>query len=571
MQVRLFVQYFVFFFLVITALSLVTVAQAQTNQEALNEIRRAIELEEQRRADERRRLQESQRTHTQLETEEAPQQDVSADDGPCFTINKVIIDGASLLSEKTLRNTYQDQLGQCIGIAQINNIVSRITQQYIDAGYVTSRAYIPQQNLASGDLRISVVEGYIESIRLEGGPKRLLATAFPGLIGKPLNLREIEQGLDQLNRLRSANATIQFVPGSELGASEVVIQYRESEPVSINIGYNNSGQESTGVYKVSAGGGWDNPLGINDFIYLNHSTNARDEGEGKKSESTSLHYSLPFGYWNFAVDASQFEYANLVTGSATTFETRGTSDVLQISIDRLLSRNQTSKTIASLHIKEQAGENYIDDVLLLTSSRDDTVLGLDLSREMYLPGNTTLIMSAGYARGLKAEFHSEAAQDAPDAPPEDFEKYLLDVTLLGAVQALGNVWQWRTELHGQYSDDLLFSSESFSIGSQYTVRGFKEDGLSGDTGIYWRNEISLPAYPFPRAPRFRTEPYIGIDTGVIDNGLRNESLTGWAIGLRLSGANVSAQVNYAQPIDHPDYLVPDKNILDFSLTFSKSW
>ena len=103
------------------------------------------------------------------------------------------------------------------------------------------------------------------------------------------------------------------------------------------------------------------------------------------------------------------------------------------------------------------------------------------------------------------------------------------------------------------------------------MRGFKEDGLSGDTGIYWRNEISLPAYPFPRAPRFRTEPYIGIDTGVIDNGLRNESLTGWAIGLRLSGANVSAQVNYAQPIDHPDYLVPDKNILDFSLTFSKSW
>ena len=69
MQVRLFAQYVVFFFLVITALSLATVAQAQTNQEALNEIRRAIELEEQRRANERRRVQESQRTHTQLETE----------------------------------------------------------------------------------------------------------------------------------------------------------------------------------------------------------------------------------------------------------------------------------------------------------------------------------------------------------------------------------------------------------------------------------------------------------------------------------------------------------------------
>lgn len=570
MQVRLFIRRFA----ILSFLTLVlnsALVFAQTNQDALNEIRRAIELEEQRRADERRRLQESQRTHTQLQTEQAPLADVEPDGGPCFTINSVILEGASLLPEKVLRRTYRDHLGQCIGIAQINNIVSRITQGYIDAGYVTSRAYIPQQNLGTGELHINVVEGYIEAIRLEGGPQRLLATAFPGLIGKPLNLREIEQGLDQLNRLRSVNATIQFVPGSELGASEVVIRYRKTEPMNINLGYNNSGQESTGVYKVSAGAGWDNPLGINDFIYLNHSTNARNEGGGKKSKSSSLHYSLPFGFWNFSLDASQFEYANLITGSATTFETRGTNEVLQLSIDRLLSRDQNSKTIASLHIKNQTSENYIDDVLLLTSSRDDTVIGVDLSREMYLPHNITLITAAGYTRGLKSEFHSEAAQQAPDSPPEDFEKYSLDMTLLGAFQALGNVWQWRTELHGQYSDDLLFSSESFSIGSQYTVRGFKEDGLSGDTGIYWRNEISLPGYPFPRAPRFRVEPYIGIDSGLIDNGIRNESLTGWIMGLRLSGANVSAQVSYAQPVDHPDSMAPDQNILDFSLTFSKSW
>lgn len=570
MQVRLFIRRFA----ILSFLTLVlnsALVFAQTNQDALNEIRRAIELEEQRRADERRRLQESQRTHTQLQPEQAPLADVEPDGGPCFTINSVILEGASLLPEKVLRRTYRDHLGQCIGIAQINNIVSRITQGYIDAGYVTSRAYIPQQNLGTGELHINVVEGYIEAIRLEGGPQRLLATAFPGLIGKPLNLREIEQGLDQLNRLRSVNATIQFVPGSELGASEVVIRYRKTEPMNINLGYNNSGQESTGVYKVSAGAGWDNPLGINDFIYLNHSTNARNEGGGKKSKSSSLHYSLPFGFWNFSLDASQFEYANLITGSATTFETRGTNEVLQLSIDRLLNRDQNSKTIASLHIKNQTSENYIDDVLLLTSSRDDTVIGVDLSREMYLPHNITLITAAGYTRGLRSKFHSEAAQQAPDSPPEDFEKYSLDVTLLGAFQALGNVWQWRTELHGQYSDDLLFSSESFSIGSQYTVRGFKEDGLSGDTGIYWRNEISLPGYPFPRAPRFRVEPYIGIDSGLIDNGIRNESLTGWIMGLRLSGANVSAQFSYAQPVDHPDSMAPDQNILDFSLTFSKSW
>src|SRR5690606_18276273 len=190
---------------------------------------------------------------------------------------------------------------------------------------------------------------------------------------------------------------------------------------------------------VSAGAVWENALGINDFIYLYHSTNARNEGGGKKSKSCSIHYSLLFCFWIISLDASQFEYANLITCSATTFETRGTNEVLQLSIDRLLSRDQNSKTIASLHIKNQTSENYIDDVLLLTSSRDDTVIGVDLSREMYLPHNITLITAAGYTRRLKSEFHSEAAQQAPDSPPDDFEKYSLDVTLLCAFQAAGNV------------------------------------------------------------------------------------------------------------------------------------
>src|SRR5690606_41831303 len=112
--------------------------------------------------------------------------------------------------------------------------------------------------------------------------------------------------------------------------------------------------------------GWDTPHVSNAFIDLSQTTNARNDGGGIRSEGSALHYSLPFGFWNCALDASQFEYANLITGSATTFETRGTNEVLQLSIDRLLSRDQNSKTIASRHIKNQTSENYIDDVLLLT-------------------------------------------------------------------------------------------------------------------------------------------------------------------------------------------------------------
>lgn len=543
-------------------------AYAQTDQDALNQMRRAIQLEEQRRVEERRQLDDSQRTLTVLPGVEPAPELTIPDGAPCFTVNAIHINGATLISPKTVAATYASLSGTCIGIAEINNLVVRLTHLYVEAGYVTSRAYIPQQNLASGELQLHVIEGYVESVRIEGGPRRLLLTAFPGLVGRPLNLREIEQGLDQLNRLRSAAATIQFVPGTEAGATEVVIRYQRANPLNLSLGYNNSGQESTGLYKANLGLGWDSPLGLSDFLHISHSTNARDRSAQRQSESSSVHYTVPFGHWTWSVNASQFEYANLITGNVTSFQTRGTSQTLQASLDRLLSRNQNSKTNISLAIKEQRSENYIDEVLLLTSSRENSVVSLGISRDIYLQGNSTIVLSAGYERGLSVNYLSEAVALQPDTPNPKFEKYLVDITMAGAAQWLHHMWQWRSSVHGQYSDDMLFSTESLAIGSQYTVHGFKDDGLSGDTGAYWRNELSQPSFPFRRQPRVRVEPFVGVDAGFIENA---DTLAGWAAGLRLSAPNISAQVTYAQPIKYPDTLNIKKQSVDFSLGFSKAW
>ena len=46
-------------------------------------------------------------------------------------------------------------------------------------------------------------------------------------------------------------------------------------------------------------------------------------------------------------------------------------------------------------------------------------------------------------------------------------------------------------MDSQYSKDTLFGSEQFSVGGYYSVRGFRENYITGDSGYYLRNKINF--------------------------------------------------------------------------------
>jgi hemolysin activation/secretion protein len=48
-----------------------------------------------------------------------------------------------------------------------------------------------------------------------------------------------------------------------------------------------------------------------------------------------------------------------------------------------------------------------------------------------------------------------------------------------------------TEMNGQYAKQTLYGSEQFSVGGYYSVRGFRENYINGDSGYYFRNKINF--------------------------------------------------------------------------------
>src|ERR1051325_10368462 len=135
------------------------------------------------------------------------------------------------------------------------------------------------------------------------------ASAFPGVAGGILNLRDLEQGIDQVNRLQSNAAKIDIQPGTEPGASDVVVRNEIRKRWLASVGVDNSGVPATGDAIYSASLGADHLLGLNDFFNLSY-RHSGDIGPPASSDNVSFFGSAPYGYWTFSLAASEFHYSS---------------------------------------------------------------------------------------------------------------------------------------------------------------------------------------------------------------------------------------------------------------------
>ncbi|WP_431225122.1 ShlB/FhaC/HecB family hemolysin secretion/activation protein [Serratia sp. L9] len=219
-------------------------------------------------------------------------------------VNRIAFQGAKHLSwsvKDMLASPYQ---GRCLTLSRINNLVRDTTNAYITRGYVTSQAWLPEQDIAGGEMTVAISEGRIEGISLDGQETLALKMAFPDLVGRVLNLRDIEQGMEQLNRLPSQQVAIDIQPGKQPGYSSVVLRRTATHlPVSLSFGIDNSGQKSTGTGQMNASVVLDNPLHLAEQWSLSAS---RDDEfhHDRRSRSLNGSVSVPYGYWLFSYQAA---------------------------------------------------------------------------------------------------------------------------------------------------------------------------------------------------------------------------------------------------------------------------
>lgn len=478
----------------------------------------------------------------------------SPTDTVCFEIRRIELADVPANWQSWLQPLASLAQGKCMGIGQINQLIAELTNEIVNRGYTTSRVFVPEQNLKSGDLTLLVKPGRIRQLRLKSGGSNIsLLSAFPISVGDILNIRDIEQGLEQLSRARSQHATMQIVPGDLPGESDIVVSLEHSKPVQTALSWDDAGQEATGKQQGTATISIDGLLGFNDVLSLSWGQDV-EQSQHPRSRSRTVSWLLPWGNWTVFASHGEFDYEQLVNGTNQSFTSSGLNRNTLLSLSRLLHRNQISKTELALQLTRKSSRSYIESTEIALQKRDLSLAGLELTHRHYL-GSVVLDAALGYTRGVSwfgAMGDALAKQGGPSAHHEVFSGQLgLSVPFQLGKQSL----RWSSELYGQYSPDLLFGSEQFTIGGRYTVRGFDEQSLTGQSGYHLRNELSW-SVPIPFPPGTAAELYAGLDAGQVSrmNGSDTDthSLSGWAIGLRgaLPGG-LSAELSHERALHQP--------------------
>lgn len=501
---------------------------------------------------------------------ETPSAEPIVDEQLCVTIHTIEIIGNTVLSSRQITTLTNDYLNRCLSRSEINILLQQITRTYFDKGYVTTRAYLKPQDISQGVLIITVIEGRIESLAPgEGQPltEKEIGATFPTGEGRILNLRDLEQGLDHLNRLQSNAIKMTLEPGTNPGDTHILLSNHKSKRWHLTAGIDNAGQKSTGEYQGHLSFGFDNLIGRADYLSLNL-THDLDPDNQKLSQSVAGLYELPWQWWLLRFTGSVFEYRKTLQTTLQSFDTSGTSQNYNISADRVIYRNQQGKSTAGISLNLKDERNYLEDVLLYTSSQKLTVVRGQLSHQRQ-KFRTILGFNLAIHQGipaLGAESDSNLPQDAPRAK---FTKLTARISVLYDVPITKFPLRYSMTTNGQYCDSIIYGSEQISVGGLFTVRGYFNEGYSGDKGVYIRNELIAPK-PIRHELLSLLEPFVAFDWGAVksNGGLDNSynELAGWGAGLRGRGRYGRFDLLYAHPINPPAQFVDRNGKLSFAVS-----
>jgi len=566
----------VVFPVLVVLLSLLTCVPARAltpaEIEAANRNAQQIQNEQQERM--RQQLLKDQQRGKETPTQATPEVKPPSlpKGGVCRDIDEIALTGATLLPDDVKKKLVAPYLHKCLYAQDIEKLLAEILKAYMDRGFIAVRPYIQAQDLSEGKLEILIVEGKVERLILKDGDKKSvnLTTAFPLVEGKPLNLRDIEQGLDQINRLSSNDARMEISPGDEAGSSVVTITNTPTLPFSISATMDNMGSLSTGRNEGGLTLGLDHPLRLNDFLTYTHKQSLFEDSEFYESISDSLYYSVPLGYFTFDMFYNSSSYRSPVKTSTQTLVASGDSEDFKGSIGWVAYRDQDQKLSTNIGIRTKDTRNYLEGEYLSVSSRKLT--NLDIGANWFRRFDGFMLNGGlGWSKGLTL-FDALKDEDGrtTSLPQAQGAKFTYNAGITVPFDTLGRTLVFSSQLTGQYALVPLYGSEQITLGSFYTVRGFNRNSVSGDRGCYVQNELTTYLPPIPHTDVV-VSPFIGFDLGHIAQfkTTNDATLSGAVAGLRFSGKHVRGELSASKSIDVPTSI--EREPVQFAATLTVSF
>lgn len=475
--------------------------------------------------------------------------------GPCFPLQHIRLKPDNILSPGRAERIVAAWAGRCLQAHDLAALQEALNAEALAEGLVTTRIVVPEQNLGSGQLLLTVWPGRVEGLRSFALSRMELAFASPVHGGDLLQLRALEQTVENLNRLGSFTASMELLPGQQPGGSVVDINVTRAAPWQVGLAWQSealNGDDASNNLRANLT--LDSPLRLADRLILGVNANLKDM-QVDAANGSSIDYDLPLGWWRLAVGADRFDYENELTTGVSHFRATGESRSWRAEIARNIFRDASRRLSVALHHKQRISDNYIDGITVGVSSYRVAATGLrsDFSR-------------TAYPWVLDATFDIESGQALSPAIPSPYNADYSRALLSSRLQYQFEQGSLSGSVNGQWSGHQLPPSEQFSLTGQ--VPGFAPLSINTDKGAAARLEAVYPVVlKLASLKQLRLSTAlngaIGPDTSPAQE---NRWLSSITLGAVLPWKKSVMQINASRPLGQDDLEVPQSWQFDASLS-----
>ena len=507
-----------------------------------------------------------------------------ADGGATFGWRAVAFEGASLFDEATLRGVVADLMTAETTVVDLEIARTRLTKFYTDAGFINSGALLPGQNVASGLVRFSIVEGRLSEVRplgqaigLDFGPGGQL---HPDYVtdrlaidpDAPLNVNDLRETFGNLLEDRMITRLDgRLLPGDVPGEAVLEIEVDTAPPFELALSLNNENSVSNGALGADLSAQIRNVTGMGEFTDIDLSVS-----EGRKAISAAVDMPIGAGAWIPYIEAT---YAQ--------------SEVVEEPFDVLDIENEFLSVGAGARWLAWKGDT--DRVTLIGSlehKRSRTTL---LGRPFPATGTDSDVNSATIVR-----FAQEFVRREQEAVTALRSSFSVGLPIFGATRAdrgfadgsflgwLGQAQHTRRlnqnvslVLRGQaqWSMDPLLSFEKIGLGGVGTVRGYRQNAITRDIAVLGSVELPVVAAnaPIPgltgpdgQAP-LTIAPFVdyGIGWNKGASGGAEQNLLGVGVGFTYRPNNtIRASLTYGRPVIDGPGGAGERDLTDEAIYFN---
>lgn len=428
-----------------------------------------------------RRLDEADKKD---EVPDAPPSEKPAVPEVTVVLKRIEFTPSSVIPDDELRRIAAEYENSRVSMAQLYEMVGRVNQWYRDRGYVTAMAFLPPQKLNEGILKVTLVEGKVGKVTVEGNrstntsyiKKRL---NFP--YGELLSIQSLNRDLIWFNGTNDLKLRVKLQAGEVKETTDYQISAFEPPESSCVIFSDTAGTSNTG--RTRAG-----------ISYTDSSISGRRDAfsvtalSAKSSKSVLWNYSFPVGRKGSKISIyNSHNNLTVYQDDSNGFNIRGESSSTGLTWTSPLKIRADYREELVLDLQQQVSKNK---VLGMTFVDDD--------EKRYSIGKTFLLMQTRQAVYVKpmltyCEYDGLAGK-------KHVKKFSLDTLWQKAAKA-GQQLNFRLNWQ-QTSDSYLPSADQLYLGGLYSVRGYDESVIGGDSGLNLKIDYNIPVKQLKGAQLF---------------------------------------------------------------------